>query len=153
MSITQNVVSCQADAQDRGHHTVTVPAYLLCRDVTKARLLIGFDDPARGLTLNTPCYLGVGDLDFQPVSAETGELIRDRFAWGWGLVTLSRSLWHRLPDLTARKLEEEARERRALRAEADRKERERESRRRMAAAAAAQQKRRRKRGDDQGELL
>ena len=100
---------------------ITVPAYLLFRDLRNGRWLVCLNEPQRGLTLNDPVYLTEDLVDFQPVDPATGELVALPFAIGEGLLTLPDALYEACPRLTARVLEERRRYEMAERAEAERK--------------------------------
>ena len=100
---------------------ITVPAYLLFRDLRNARWLVCLNEPERGLTLDDPVYLTEDLVDFQPVDPQTGELLQIPFAIGEGLLTLPDSLYHACPKLTARVLEERRRYEMAERAAEERK--------------------------------
>lgn len=101
---------------------ITAPCSLVFRDCREQRLLVAFNDPERGLTPSDPCYLPAYAVSFQPVDEETGEICKDHpRAFGTGFITMPDPIWHRLPELVAKVLEQAARSAAADRAEAERK--------------------------------
>lgn len=104
---------------------VTIPCYLLYRDLRRQRWLVCFNRPEQNLTPNDPVYLP-DHLDFQPIDERTGEFRTwplDRFAsaTGFGLITVSEHVADHLPDFLAREIEAQRREELAEWAEAERK--------------------------------
>ena len=90
--------------------------YALAYNERRSAWLIAFNDPARGLTPDRPCYVNSDDiLSLTAIDGTTGEILPTRYESGPGVIDITMHVWHTLPNLIASYLIEEERIARLMR--------------------------------------
>lgn len=96
--------------------------HLLAFNPERGAWVIAFDDAARGLTPDAPCYLMQHSIiSFTPVN-DDGEIMPEGlYAWGPGIIRLAPQIWDALPRLVCNKVTQRERAEAAERAFARKK--------------------------------